>query len=87
MKFYRTFLSVEFSVCCNKLHSVHFLILSPKIYQYCLLLDVDLEMFLRFNKIRALVDNTELLVKALSKSATLEVTVHCSITCKLTEMQ
>lgn len=34
---------------------------------------VDLEMFLRFNKIRALVDNTALLAKALSKSEVLQV--------------
>ena len=38
-----------------------------------MLLDVDLEMFLRFNKIRALVDDTKLLAKALSKSELLEV--------------
>jgi len=42
--------------------------------------DVDLEMFLRFNKIRALVDNTTLLGKALSKSETLQVVSHCSFT-------
>jgi len=37
------------------------------------LLDVDLELFLRFNKIRALVDNTLLLAKALKKSEVLQV--------------
>lgn len=40
--------------------------------------DVDLDTFLRFNKIRALVDNTELLAKALSKSELLQVTAHCN---------
>jgi len=60
-------------------------ILNPGLYRHCLLLDVDLEMFLRFNKVRALVDNTKLLAKALSKSEILEVIVYCSITCKLTE--
>jgi len=44
--------------------------------KHCLLLDVDLELFLRFNKIRALVDNTKLLAKALSKSEVLQVIGH-----------
>jgi len=53
-------------------------------YEHCLL-DVDLEIFLRFNKIRALVDNAVLLAKALSKSHILEVIIYCSIICKRTE--
>jgi len=47
------------------------------------LLDVDLDMFLRFNKIRALVDDTKLLAKALSKSELLQVTAQNNVTCKL----
>ena len=45
-----------------------------------LLSDVDLEMFLRFNKIRALVDNTTVLAKALSKSEVLQVSSYYIIT-------
>jgi len=59
--------------------------LSSVMCKHCLLLDVDLEMFLRFNKIRALVDNTKLLAKALAKSEVLQVTAHSSVVCNLTE--
>jgi len=46
--------------------------------EHCLSLDVELEMFSRFNKIRALVDDTQLLAKALSKSDVLQV-IACAV--------
>jgi len=47
-----------------------------------MLSDVELEVFLRFNKIRALVDNVELLAKAISKSKVLQVYARGSSACK-----
>jgi len=47
--------------------------------------DVELEVFLRFNKIRALVDNTKLLAKALSKSQVLQVYAHGIVASKISD--